>query len=157
MVFRVLDASAFYAGVLFGSPDIQHTTPQVLDEVRHIKEKYDMLDTLVQSGRLVVRQPEPNATRRIKDTAEKSGDISSLSASDISVLALCMELQGELITDDFAVSNVASILNIKVVPVMTRGIKHTRRWIWYCPGCGTIHNDASKCPECGNLLRKKPN
>jgi endoribonuclease Nob1 len=155
LVFRILDASAFYAGVPFGSLEEHHTTPEVFDEVQHIKKNHNALETLIQTKRLMVRQPEIEFIKMIKRKANESGDIQELSKEDISILALCLELQGELVTDDYAVSNVASNLGIKVSPVMTDGIKDVGKWVHYCSGCGIQFTKISECPQCGNPLKRK--
>ena len=49
------------------------------------------------------------------------------------LLLSCLQLKGELVTDDFAISNVAKNLNINVIPVMTNGIKNVVIWEYYCP------------------------
>ena len=155
MVSRILDASAFYAGIPFGSLEEHHTTPLVFDEVQHIKKNHDALETLIQTKRLMIREPDTKFVEQIKNKAQESGDIQELSKEDISILALCLELQGELVTDDFAVSNVASNLGIKVSPVMTSGIKDVGKWVYYCVGCGKQFEKISECPQCGNPLKKK--
>ena len=155
MVFRILDASAFYAGIPFGSLEEHHTTPEVFDEVQHIKKNHDALETLIQTKRLMIRNPEDEYVKIIKNKAGESGDIQELSKEDISILALCLELQGELVSDDFAVSNVASNLGIKVSSVMTNGIKDAGRWMYYCAGCGVEFAKITECPQCGNPLKKK--
>ena len=155
MVFRILDASAFYAGIPFGSLEEHHTTPLIFDEVQHIKKNHDALETLIQTKRLMIREPEQEFVEQIKNKAKESGDIQELSKEDISILALCLELQGELVTDDFAVSNVASNLGIKVSAIMTSGIKDVGKWVHYCVGCGMQFSKMSECPQCGNPLKKK--
>ena len=41
MDFRILDASAFYAGVPFRSSEDCYTTSLVYDEIQHIKKNHD--------------------------------------------------------------------------------------------------------------------
>ena len=124
MVFKILDASAFYAGIPFGSSDRYYTTTLVLDEIQHIKKNYNALETLIQTKRLFIREPELNFVEKVRQKAQESGDIQELSKEDISILSLSLELKGELITDDFAVSNLAKNFKIKVSPIMTSGIKN---------------------------------
>ena len=155
MDFKILDASAFYAGIPFGSIEAYYTTPQVFDEVQHIKKNHDALGTLIQTNRLMIREPEERFVKRIKNKAKESGDIQELSNEDISILALCLELDGQLVSDDFAVSNVASNLGINVSSIMTSGIRDIGKWIYYCIGCGVQFTKISECPQCGNPLRKK--
>ena len=91
----------------------------------------------------------------VKKASVESGDAQTLSESDVSLLALGYEMKGEIVTDDYAVSNVAKRLNIIVLPVMTRGIQDTGKWIRYCSGCSKEFSTEKTCPQCGNPLKKK--
>ena len=73
----------------------------------------------------------------------------------MSIIALCIETKGEIITDDFAISNVAKNLELKISPIMTRGIKDVGKWVHYCPGCRTNHSSGTECPACGTPLKRK--
>ena len=57
MVSRVLDATAFYAGIPFVSNDSFMTTSIVYEEVQHIKAKQGALEMLQQTNRLQIRDP----------------------------------------------------------------------------------------------------
>ena len=46
MVFKILDATAFYAGIPFVSNDSFMTTSIVYEEVQHIKAKQGALEML---------------------------------------------------------------------------------------------------------------
>jgi endoribonuclease Nob1 len=154
----VLDAGAFYAGTLFLSSDEQmYTTSAVLDEVRHIKNKFYALEALRDSGRLAIQDPEPNQIEIVHRAAAKTGDRSSLSEADVSILALALQLTMPLVTDDYAVANVAAVLNIQVMPATVgKEIRETRRWIYYCSGCSKSFSSGEKeCPLCGNKLKRK--
>lgn len=151
----VLDASAFYAGLPFRSSENYVTTPEVLDEIKHIKRSQDAIGVLIQMGRLEVRSAGPQATNRVVAEAKKTGDHAGLSKADISVLALCLDVGSRLVTDDFAVSNVAMNMKVRVAPVMTGGIRTVGRWVHYCPGCRKNFDDARECPLCGSSLKRK--
>ncbi len=152
---RVLDASAFYAGVPFGSPIESYTTPKVYDEIKHIKKNHDVLGLLLETKRLILLDPDKMHTDEVIKISKKTGDYNELSKEDISAIALCRQLNSELITDDFAVSNVAQSLGLKVSPIMTSGIQHVGSWVYYCPGCHKNFSKSTECPICGNQLRKK--
>lgn len=154
MVFRILDATSFYAGIPFASQDISYTTPLVFEEIKHIKKSQDVITILIESNRLKIVEPESKFTEMVLRKAEESGDHQHLSKEDISVIALCLQLGGELMTDDFAVSNVAKHLNLKVIPIMTKGADKIS-WIYFCPGCKSSFSKASICPICGSKMRRK--
>ena len=155
MGFRVLDSSAFYAGIPFSSNEPSYTTSLVYNEIEHIKKDHDAIQILIETKRLTVNEPEVQFVIAANNAAKKSGDFSNLSDEDISTIALSLQLGAELVTDDFAVSNVAKNLNIKVIPVMTDGIKNVVTWKYYCPGCGINFSKVTECPKCGNKLKRK--
>ena len=155
MDFRILDASAFYAGVPFRSSDDYYTTSIDYDEIRHIKKNHNAIGTLLETNRLKIREPEKESTEAAIKAAKDTGDFPQLSKQDISIIALCIEMNGEIISDDFAISNVAKNLGLKISPIMTQGIKDVGKWIHYCPGCRTNHTNKKECPICGTPLKRK--
>ncbi len=155
MDFRILDASAFYAGVPFRSSNDCYTTSLVYDEIKHIKKNHDALGTLLETNRLKIREPDKESTNTAIMAAKDTGDFPQLSKQDISIIALCIEMNGEIISDDFAISNVAKNLGLKISPIMTQGIKDVGKWIHYCPGCRTNHTNKKECPMCGTPLKRK--
>jgi len=156
LAFRVLDSSAFYAGIPFGSNEPSYTTSLVYNEIEHIKKDHDAIQILIETKRLMIRDPDHQFIITANDAAKKSGDFPNLSDEDISTIALSLQLKAELVTDDFTISNVAKNLNIKVIPVMTSGIKKIITWVYYCPGCKTDFSETTNCPNCGNRLKRKP-
>ncbi|MDE1765895.1 MAG: nucleotide-binding protein [Thaumarchaeota archaeon] len=154
MVFRILDSTSFYAGIPFSSQDVSYTTPLVFEEIKHIKKDQGAIDVLIESDRLKIIEPEKKFVDITLGKAEETGDYQSLSKEDVSVIALCLQTGGELVTDDFAVSNVAKHMNLKVLPVMTKGADKIK-WIYFCAGCRTSFSKDSICPMCGNKLVRK--
>lgn len=155
MDFRILDASAFYAGVPFGSSNDCYTTSLVYDEIKHIKKNHEALETLLETNRLKIRDPEKTSIDIAIKSSKSTGDYQQLSKQDISIIALCIDLNGEIITDDFAISNVAKNLRLKISPIMTTGIKDVGKWVHYCPGCASNHKNGKECPSCGTPLKRK--
>ncbi len=155
MDFRILDASAFYAGVPFRSSSDYYTTSLVYDEIRHIKKNHGALEILLETNRLKIRDTDSESTQVAIKAAKDTGDFPQLSKQDISIIALCIEMNGEIVSDDFAISNVAKNLGLKISPIMTQGIKDVGKWIHYCPGCRTNHTNRKECPVCGTQLKRK--
>ena len=155
MVFRIIDASAFYAGIPFRSSNEFYTTSLIFDEIKHIKKNHDAIDILLATNRLKIQDPSSEFIDIAIEESKKTGDFNQLSKQDISLIALCLQLKGELITDDFAISNLAKNLDIKVSPLMTSGIKDVGIWILYCPGCRKNFDSGSECPSCGSILKRK--
>jgi UPF0271 protein len=153
--FRILDASAFYAGVPFRSSSDCYTTSLVYDEIKHIKKNHEALETLLETNRLKIREPDKISLDLAIKSSKSTGDYQQLSKQDISIIALCIDLKGEIISDDFAISNVAKNLNLKISPIMTNGIKDVGKWVHYCPGCRSNHKNGKECPICGTPLKRK--
>ena len=155
MAFRVLDATSFYAGIPFSSQEESFTTPLVFEEIKHIKKNQGAVQTLIDLGRLKIIEPEKKFISLVLKQAKQTGDLQELSKEDVSVIALCLELSGELVTDDFAVSNVAKCLKLKVTPIMTSGISNILENVYSCPACNKTFHENMSCPICGSRLRKK--
>lgn len=155
MASRVLDATSFYAGIPFSSQEQSFTTPLVFEEIKHIKKSHDAVQALIDLNRLKIIEPDQENTNFVLEKAKNTGDLSELSKEDVSVLALCVQLNGELVTDDYTVSNVAKHLNLKVIPIMTKGISKVLDSVYICPACNKIFEKISNCPICGSKLKKK--
>ena len=155
MASRVLDATSFYSGIPFSSQEQSFTTPLVFEEIKHIKKSHDAVQALLDLGRLKIIEPEQENTNLVLEKAKNTGDFSELSKEDISVIALCVQLNGELVTDDFTVSNVAKHLKLRVIPIMTKGISKVLDSVYICPGCNKVLEKISNCPICGSKLKKK--
>ena len=152
---RVLDASAFYAGIPFGSNEPNFITSLVYDEIQHIKKSHDVVQILIEAKRLTIKDPDTVFLNKVKNAATESGDLINLTNEDISSISLSLQLHAELVTDDFAMSNVAKNLGITINPIMTNGIKTTGTWRYYCPACEINFSKTSQCPNCGTSLKRK--
>ena len=60
-----MDATAFYAGIPFTSQSTHYVTTLVYDEIKHIKKNHDALQILIESNRLLVRQPQADFQERV--------------------------------------------------------------------------------------------
>ena len=155
MDFKILDASAFYAGVPFRTSKDCHTTNLVYEEIKHIKKNHDALGILLETNRLKIREPDEKSIDAAIKAAKETGDYPQLSKQDISIIALCIDVKGEMISDDFAISNVIKNIGLKISPVMSSGIKDVGKWIHYCPGCRINYKNGKECPSCGTPLKRK--
>jgi UPF0271 protein len=151
-----LDAGAFYAGIPFLSSGSYCTTQAVFDEVEHIKKSHGAIEALLDSGSLEIIDPDRSSIEKARAAAKRTGDYQKLSKADFTIIALALQLHTKLLTDDYAVANVATALKIPVESSSSKGIKETRKWIAYCSACGKAFGpDAKECPLCGNKLRRK--
>jgi UPF0271 protein len=152
----VLDASAFYAGTPFLYSSTCYTTNLVLKEVIHIKKSYSALESLIDAGNLKIIDPEEQFLKKIIKIARKTGDFSKLSSADLSILSLALQLKATLISDDYAIINIAILLRIPIKTIATKGITKVRKWVTFCKACGKAYSpDISECMLCGNKLRRR--
>lgn len=154
----VLDSTAFYAGIPYQGSGRYFTTYLVLEEVRHHSVGSSLIHTRVQ-----VTEPSPESLTRVKSTASKTGDLGALSQTDMSLLALALDLSNaeggvSLVSDDFAVRNVAEVLSIPLAQTSMKGGEWKNiTWKIYCRGCGKEYTNPklTVCPVCGTQLARK--
>lgn len=148
-----LDATAFYQGFHLRSNITCITTGLVFAEISHIQSKLSILDSLILTRRIMIFQPN-NSTLRIVRSAVKQIGETRLSDADVSIIALSKEFNAILVTDDFAICNLANTLSIELLNLGTKGIKDTRKWIKFCKSCGRGYPPTQRvCSLCGNNLR----
>ena len=156
----VLDSSAIinYLAAL-GAPDGElYTTNEALAELRSELARL-RAEALIASGQLRIVEPPPEAIDEVRRAASKTLDIAKLSETDISVLALALHLSkdGEvlLMTDDYAMMNVACRLGIRFVPAREASIREYREYVFMCPACRRVYRDQGdgRCPHCGAPLK----
>jgi UPF0271 protein len=104
----VLDATALRSGVSTQDKSQWFTTPGVINEIQRGKVSRD-LELAIEIS-ITVMAPGEEAHNKIMETARKTGDDGRLSATDIELLALAWELKATIVSDDYSVQNVASIL-----------------------------------------------
>jgi UPF0271 protein len=152
-----LDAGAFYTGLVFLSSAYRYwTTQAIFDEVKHIKRSHGAIEALLESNTLQILNSDRKNIDTVVAAARRTGDYQRLSEADISIIALALQLDIVLVTNDYAVANVATTLKIPVKSVASKGITHKRRWIAYCSACGKAFGpNAKECRLCGNRLRRK--
>ncbi len=121
-----------------------------------MNRKYGAIELLIDSERLKILEPDKECLRQVIKMAKKTGDYEKLSTADVSILALAFQLKSTLISDDYAVQNIAAILKIPVGTIGTKGITKVRRWINFCNACGKAYGpNISRCMLCGNTLRRR--
>jgi UPF0271 protein len=146
----VLDASVFFSdwhpeGDLF-------TTHSVCDELRDIRSRGNY-EKLCAEG-LRIMSPGRESKEVVTAAATTSRDASVISDTDRDLLALALELEAALYTDDFAIQNVALILGVKTHPINQRRAKRVY-WKYRCTGCGRYFDHDGECPVCGSVVKRK--
>jgi UPF0271 protein len=149
----VLDASAFIDE--YDTDEEVATIPAVREELGDgAGYRYDAME----GAGMYVHIPDTDAVDRVKRAAESTGDLDVLSETDLRLLAAAYELDGVLVTDDYAMQNVAEAMDVTTEVVAKEGITEQRDWKWQCQGCGQEFDEQhDRCPICGaDLARKNP-
>lgn len=148
-----LDATAFYQGFHLHSDSRCITTGLVFEEISHIQEKLSVLESLISNKKIMILEPSEDSIRKVRSIITQIGE-TRLSDADISIVALAKEFNATLVTDDFAVCNLAKTLSINLLNLGTKGIKDRRKWVRFCKSCGRGYPPTQTiCSLCGNKLR----
>ena len=100
---------------------------------------------------LKVMKAQKNSYDVVNKEAKETGDYDVLSKVDMDILALGYECKGTIITDDFAIQNVALALEVKFLSCSGKVISEKRAWRYKCTACN--HKEKMKlknCSVCGN-------
>ncbi len=150
----VLDSSCF---INMSSLDFEeceaYTTPEVVKELKDFKSK--ALFNIINPE---IREPRKEYVEIVKKKARITGDLNVLSKTDISVVALGIEIEGVVVSDDFDIQNICEELRIDWQSVSGMKIKKSFKREKYCQACGKkFSNDyvLNKCNVCGHKLKHR--
>ena len=147
----VLDASAFI--------NEYHTTAQTAS-IPMVQQELEgehafRFDAMEGSG-MHIHIPQEAAVEKVGRAARETGDFDELSDTDVRLIAATFELDGTLVTDDYAMQNVAEKLDVDVEVIAREGIDEQRSWLFQCQGCGReFEEQHDRCPVCGSELSRK--
>jgi len=148
----VLDSSFFIEEK--EPPNDAVTLPEVRDELRD--STAFRFDALVGSG-MRLETPSDEAVAEARWAARETGDEDVLSNVDLRLIALAHDLGTTLVTDDYAMQNVASHLGVETRGAGKDEIDEERDWRFQCVGCGRVYEDDRRCEVCGSeTTRKNP-
>lgn len=127
----VLDTGALLASVQLHLPLTCVTTEEVYSEVKD-EESRKALDLSTDTGKLLVIAPSAESRNKAMEYAREVGVLGKLSAADLSVLSLAVELRDcgnrvSVVTDDYALQLASVHAGLDVVRVRYRGIKELRK------------------------------
>jgi UPF0271 protein len=150
---HVLDSSAFIHE--YHASEQMASVPAVEEELED--ESAYRFDAMEGAG-MHIHIPADNTVETIERAAVETGDGEELSDTDVRLIAAAFELDGTLVTDDYAMQNVAEHLGVVVEVIAREGITEQRDWRFQCQGCGREFDDhRDRCPICGSdLSRKNP-
>jgi UPF0271 protein len=146
----ILDSSVFFSdcpitGDLF-------TTPSVYEELIDIRSK-GKFEKFSAEG-LQIASPTALSKERVTCAARKSRDACVISDTDCDLLALALDLDAVLYTDDFAIQNIAVALGVQTIPINQRKAKRVH-WKYRCSGCGRYFDHDGECLICGSIIKRK--
>ncbi len=126
---------------------------RVIEEIRDSNSKI-ILDTI--RDKISIIDPSPSTIHKVLSEAKSIGSIVELSMTDISIVALAIDLISrnydiEVLSEDFDIQNLCEILGIPYSSVLDRRIKKKLITKKKCLVCGKVY-DASlnACPFCGS-------
>lgn len=145
----VLDSSYFFSSDSL--PDEEHVCPPgVIRELEnHGDPRLSLWGDMVR-----VSDCSKGSLERVTEAARGSGDLGRLSPVDMTVLALALDVDGTILSDDYSIQNVARILGIPFRAVGTAGIRKVAKWNYQCIGCHKWYKERlPECPVCGSPMR----
>lgn len=156
----VLDAAAFIHRADLSGFEKVYTSFGVIEELQDDVSLW-MFEAMKSSNKLEVISPTEESIKKVGGVAKKLGENFKLSKTDISVLALSLDLMAKhedvvLFVDDYAVQNVASFMGIAFQTIRFPGIRERFKWGWKCESCGKTYSvkEEETCPECGGMLKR---
>mgnify|MGYP006230145097 FL=1 len=118
---------------------------------------------IIQSLGLIISEPSIDSISEVSKLAVETGDMSGISQTDLSLVALAYSKGAVLVTDDYRMQNLAEKLEMEWMAVVMEGISETWEWELRCIGCGTVFHSPEKpshkkgemeeCMNCGSSLR----
>lgn len=146
----VLDSSAIFSRHI---PDSGYITPEVEMEIKDSSSAMDIMSH-INSGRVSVRCASSQNIDKVAKVAKGTGD--ALSRTDITVIALALDIGATIVTDDYGILNVAKRMGISCTPAKTVGINELLTWGKKCTGCGRKYSSDhdGECEVCGSPLKR---
>jgi endoribonuclease Nob1 len=146
----VLDSTVFFSE--YSIEGDLYTTTSVIGELVdfHAKCRYEKLA----AEGLHVTDPQQESKDRVMAAAEKTRDSRVISGTDQDLIALALDLDAVIFTDDFAIQNIAAELGVAIHPIQQRAAKKII-WKYRCSGCGRYFKTDGECLICGSKIKRK--
>ena len=155
----VLDTSALISWPLSELSGSMIVSSQVSELEKHSPTRADIIESLG----LIISEPSIESLATISELAMETGDMTGISQTDLSLVALAHCRGAALVTDDYRMQNLAEILGMEWRGAIMDGISETWRWELKCIGCGTVYGSPEspsrnkrvlkECKNCGSVLK----
>ncbi len=154
MTYYIADSAVFIMGYPVEST-LLITVPSVVNELKSSEAAMHFELACEEGAR--VEAPQPDMIEDVLIMAKHTRDVEELSITDIEILAKALERKDNaiLLTDDYAVQNVAVMLGIDVKPIVQKKIRDILIWEKQCVGCHKRFDEGNICPICGSDLKKR--
>lgn len=157
----ILDTTVFIRldfPALIESKDFSHiefkTVPSIIPELKDFRSKTNF-NLMKESGLLKIQEPEAKILHKLIRKIRSIDPQTTLSLVDIDILALTIELNGSLMSNDLKIQNIAAHLGIPIKTLGGKRIDYLERWHLKCRSCGRISEvDSKSCNHCGGHLKK---
>ena len=125
------------------------TVPGIKAEIVN-KQSKQYYNNLI-STKLKVLKANSKSYELVIEKSQNTGDYDVLSDVDLDIIALAYETKGTIISDDFAIQNVATELNINFLSCSGKTIVEKRLWKYKCTACNNVENiKRNDCSICGS-------
>lgn len=152
----VVDTSAILHSNLDFSKGRYLLPNSVLDEI-HDETVRAVVHSAIKSGGITIKNPDISSIKKVVEKSKETGDFENLSNADIDVIALAIENNCPVITDDYAIQNVAERFGLKFETIVQEGIRKRVSWKRICEGCKREYEmNSGICGICGSALKKVP-
>ncbi len=150
----VVDASAIFAGFTPDGSNEYITTTDTISEVKSRKFKETIERTLIL---FQIKEPSEAFLERVIAESKQTGDFHQLSKNDLKLLALTLQEDALLLTNDLSMQNMAHALGLKYREFNSSGLRDFIIWKYRCIGCKRVFNNRIEiCPYCGSQVKKFP-
>ncbi len=149
MTKYVVDANVFIHGSSRNLPFEEIVTvPAVTAELESVEAR-----NRFESQDVTIQEPSRSSVATVKDVGDELGV--GLSETDTELVALAYEIDAVLVTDDYAMQNIAGRLDVETRTFLQDGIEDVKKWKTVCTNCGE-DVDGERCSVCGAETKKVP-
>jgi len=150
----VLDTSVLYYGKDLPAGYELVISPGVVRELE--REGMAQRLELLLATRVRVSSPSKRSLAKVESESKRTGDSTRLSETDKEILALALDLGYQLLTDDYSIQNLATVLGVPYRGFDQKGITKVLEWESVCTGCGkTLGPSVGECDVCGRPTKMR--